>query len=371
MVVQKNPTAKSNLQESRRILVSVPNWVGDAVMATPALEAIRREFPSAHIVHLLRPYVADVLAGTGLADENLHWPIGRSPIKTFRLVREIRSRRFDTAVLLTNSFRSAAVVALGGIARCVGYARDGRSWLLTDRLKPPKRNGRFVPIPAIDYYNEVAARLGCTAVSRRMTLATVLEDEAALDRRLGRHDPARPLVVLNPGANYGSAKCWPAVKYAALADALVDRYNARVVASLGPKERAIADELAASARRPIEIFVDPPLGLGPLKALIRRCRLLITNDTGPRHFAPAFGVPVVTIFGSSDPAWTVTYFDQERNVSLDLDCQPCMERVCPLKHHNCMKMLEPDLVLKAADEFLGRDVSDRAPSGGGMRVESA
>lgn len=342
-------------------------------MATPVLEAIRREFPSAHLVHLLRPYVADVLAGARLADENMHWPSGNSPAALLRLVRAIRRRRFDAAVLLTNSFRSAAVIALGGIPRRIGYARDGRSWLLTDRLEPPKRDGRFLPIPAIDYYNEVAARLGCTALSRRMALATLPEDEAAIDRRLGRHDPLRPLVVLNPGANYGSAKCWPAVKYAALADALVDRYNARVVASLGPKERTIAEELASSARRPIEIFVDPPLGLGPLKALIRRCRLLITNDTGPRHFAPAFGVPVVTIFGSSDPAWTVTYFEHERNVSLDLDCQPCMERVCPLKHHNCMKTLEPELVLKAADEFLGRGIlngaSAAAPSGAGLGVQ--
>ena len=161
-----------------------------------------------------------------------------------------------------------------------------------------------------------------------------------------------PLVVLNPGANYGSAKCWPPEYYAQLADALVERFGARVVASLGPKEREIADRLAAAARRPIDIFVDPPLGLGPLKALVRRCDLLITNDTGPRHFAAAFSVPVVTIFGSSDPAWTETRFAKERMVMLKLDCQPCMERTCPLKHHDCMRRLLPAMVLEKAEELL-------------------
>src|SRR6185503_18077184 len=137
----------------------------------------------------------------------------------------------------------------------------------------------------------------------------------------------------------------------------------RVVASLVPKEREIADRLAAAAKERIEIFVDPPLGIGPLKALIRRARLLITNDTGPRHFAAAFGVPVVTVFGSSDPAWTDTRYEHERIVKLNLDCQPCMKRVCPLKHHNCMQQLEPEQVLAAAEALLRgtRELSIAAP----------
>ncbi len=224
-------------------------------------------------------------------------------------------------------------------------------------MYPPKRDGRFVPVPALDYYNELAVHVGCEPPGDRMELGTATEDEAAIDQRLGGVDSSRPLIVLNPGANYGSAKCWPPEKYAALSDALVKTYNARVVASLGPKEKRIADELAAAVKEPIDIYVDPPLGLGPLKALIRRCDLLITNDTGPRHFAPAFDTPVVTVYGSSDPAWTITRFDKEREVMLDLDCQPCMERVCPLKHHDCMRKLEPELVLNAVKELLGPPVA--------------
>lgn len=340
----------------RRILVSVPNWVGDVVMATAALAAIRRRFPSAKITLLQRRYVDPVLMDSNIADEVIHWPQAERapgmPRTTLELIGELRHQRFDLALLLTNSFRSAMVAYLSRIPRRVGFARDGRSWLLTDRLRPEKSNGRFIPVPALDYYNQLARSLGCEDVNDQLVLATSPADEAAIDERLGSDRADRPLIVLNPGANYGSAKCWPAEKYAALADKLTDRYDARVVASLSPKEREIADRLASAARRPIEIFVDPPLGLGPLKALVRRCRLLISNDTGPRHFAAAFGVPVVTIFGSSDPAWTDTRYSRERIVMLKLDCQPCMERLCPLKHHHCMKLLEPELVLEKVSALL-------------------
>lgn len=301
----------------------------------------------------MRSYVAEVLAGTDLADEQMFWPAGRSFGGLWRLSRDIKHRSIDTALLLTNSFRSALVARMAGIPRRIGYARDGRGWLLNDRLVPEGRRGNYTPVPALDYYNRLARYIGCDDVRDRMHLATTPADEAAIDGRLGECDSSRPLVVLNPGANYGSAKCWPAEKYAALADELTVRYNARVVASLGPKERHIAEALGAAATKPIEIFIDPPLGLGPLKALIKRSRLLITNDTGPRHFAPPFDVPVITIYGSSDPAWTVTRFAKERNVMLSLECQPCMERTCPLKHHDCMRKLEPELVLNAAAEFLG------------------
>jgi len=347
---------QSAIGDPGRILIFVPNWVGDVVMATAGLVAVRRRFPTARITLLERRYVAPVLADLSVADETIYWPeTDPSPGMSRSiagLIAHLRRERFALALLLTNSFRSALVAYLAGARRRVGYARGGRSWLLTDGLKPKKHGHEFVPIPALDYYNALVRHLGCNHVNDQLVLATSPSDEAAIDDRLGSTPPHHPLIVLNPGANYGSAKCWPAEKYAALADELVDRYDARVVASLSPKESEIADRLAAAVRRPIEIFVDPPLGLGPLKALVRRSRLLITNDTGPRHFAAAFGVPVVTIFGSSDPAWTDTRYSQERIAILDLDCQPCMERVCPLKHHHCMKLLEPELVLQKVRELL-------------------
>jgi len=329
-----------------RILITVPNWVGDAVMATAALRAIRGHFHDARIVYLMRPYVAEVLGGADLADKHVFWPPANRPGGYAALIRRLRRERFDAAILFTNSFRSAAVARLAGARRRIGYVRDVRGWMLNDRLYPPRENRRFATISALDYYNALARHAGCHSVGDRLFLATTPADEAAIDTRLGRSDPRSPLVVLNPGANYGPAKCWPAEHYAMLADALVDEFGARVVASLAPGEREIADQITAAAKRPIKVFVDPPLGLGPLKALVRRCRLLVSNDTGPRHFAAAFGVPVVTIFGSSDPAWTDTRYAGETIVRLELDCQPCMERVCPLKHHRCMRDLPVSSVLE-------------------------
>lgn len=347
------------MTDASRILVFIPNWVGDVVMATAALRAVRRRFAGARIVHLMRRYVGDVLAGTEFCDARLFWPDAAGPAADAEaqggsggLLRRLRGERFDLAILLTNSFRSAWVARLSGARRRVGYAREARGWLLTDRLKAPRAGRRWVPIPALDYYNALARHVGCEAPGDELELATSRSDETSIEQRLGRVDPQQPIVVLNPGAGYGPAKCWPAESYAELSDALVSRYGARVVASLGPKEREIGDRLRASARQAIEVFVDPALGLGPLKALIRRCQLLITNDTGPRHFAAAFGVPVVTVFGSSDPAWTETRYALERPVTLDLDCQPCMERTCPLKHHRCMRDLGMELVFAQAASLL-------------------
>lgn len=323
-------------------------------MATPALRAVRRRYRHARIVHLVRPYAACVLEGTGFADETCYWPArrGGSGKGYGSLLLRLRRERFDLALLFLNSFRSAWVALLSGARRRVGYARDGRSWLLTDRLMPKRSGRRFIPVPALDYYAELARFVACDDIEDRLELVAGPDDEAAIDRRVGPEGEGGPLVVLNPGANFGAAKCWPPEYFAALSDQLVTRYGARVVASMVPAEREIADRLATAAREPIEIFIDPPLGLGPLKALIRRADLLITNDTGPRHFAAAFDTPVVTVFGSSDPAWTDTRYAKERIVRLALDCQPCMKRVCPLKHHHCMRQLEPAMVLEAVEEML-------------------
>lgn len=369
-----DPPRYDCVDEPRSILIFIPNWVGDVVMATAALGAIRRTYQHSHIAFLMRPYVADVLAHAGLADEFLFWPDSQAGMgATVRLIRDLRRRDFVAAVLLTNSFRSALVARAAGIPRRLGYARDGRGWLLTEMLRPSRKDGEYVPVPALDYYNDLARAFGCGEAGDRLVLATGPEDEAAVDARLGAIDEDRPLVALNPGANYGSAKCWPAEKYALLAEMLTRQYDARVVASLSPKEKPIADRLAAAARSPIEIFVDPPLGLGPLKALVRRCDLLVTNDTGPRHFAAAFDVPVVTVFGSSDPAWTDTRFAQERIAVLTLECQPCMERVCPLKHHKCMQDLPPEMVMEKIRQLLpasGRRQKRGEPSRDRATVQS-
>jgi len=348
--------------EPRYILVILPSWVGDVVMATPALRALRGRYPAARITYLQRPYVDELLAGSPWHDAVAHWAegTGRGWRDDWRMLRRLAADGPDLAVLFPNSFRAALAARLSGARRRVGYARDGRSFLLTDRLEPQREAGGFAPLPMLDYYRALAERSGAPVEDERLELHTTPEDEARLDERLDPAD-ARPLLVLNPGAAYGMAKCWPAERYAAVADYFSERHGMRVVATCAPNERPVAEAFARAARLPHTVFCEPPLGLGPLKALIRRARLMITNDTGPRHFAAAFNVPVVTIFGSSDPAWTETRHPRERQVMTALECQPCMQRVCPLKHHHCMVWLPLDAVRHAAETLLAATAAGEEP----------
>ncbi|MCK6485035.1 MAG: lipopolysaccharide heptosyltransferase II [Phycisphaerae bacterium] len=348
--------------EPRHILVILPTWVGDVVMATPALRSIRARYPSANITYLQRPNLVDLLAGCPWFDRVESWPPrGWSGLaESAALIRRLRAARFDLAVLFPNSFRTAFVAFLARAKRRVGFDRDGRGLLLTERLKPLRRGRAFVPAPMLDYYRQLVRAIDCPDDDERLELHATPRDVATLDARLNTDD-GRPIAVLNPGASYGVAKCWPAHRYAALADGLTERLGLHVVVTCGPAERDVADRFRAAARRPYTLFVDPPLGLGPLKALVQRARIMVTNDTGPRHFAAAFNVPVVTIFGSSDPAWTECRHPLERKVMTKLDCQPCMKRVCPLGHHNCMNQIDVELVMAAVDELLERGRHDARP----------
>jgi heptosyltransferase-2 len=163
---------------------------------------------------------------------------------------------------------------------------------------------------------------------------------------------------LNPGASFGPAKCWLPERFAEVGDAMADRHRAAVIISCGPKETDIARAVVGRMRRPATVLDRPVLPLGPNKALIRRASLLVTNDTGPRHFANAFGTPLVTIFGPTDPQWTVTGAAQERQVMVKVDCGPCMKRRCPLDHR-CMTQISSQAVLGKAEEVMRSTVSSR------------
>lgn len=336
----------------------LPGWVGDIVLATPAMRALRKHYAEQHITALVRGHLAPVLSGGDWVDEVLHWPgRGSSRPKRHRsflgFAAELRDQRFDIAILLTNSFRSAMLVRLAGIPRRVGYDRDGRGLLLTDKLLPQKAEGKFVPVPMIRYYNAVARYLGCRECPELPELFTSPEDEAAATAVLASAGvrPGQPIVVINPGASYGLAKCWLPERFAEVGDVLSERHGAAIFISCGPKETEIARSVAARMRRPVTVLDRPTQSLGLSKALIRRAGLLLTNDTGPRHFANAFGTPVVTIFGSSDPQWTATAASHEQLMMVDVDCGPCMKRKCPLDHR-CMTRITSQMVLAKAEEAM-------------------
>jgi len=343
---------------ANKILVVLPNWVGDAVLATPALRAIRRGFPESTIGYLMKPYLAELFGGCPWYDKSvfgLGLNKGYGKQTAIKLLTQLRKEKFDLAVLLANSFRSALICSLGKIPRRVGYDRDGRGMLLTDKLLPDRYRGKFLPISALKYYLSITDYLGCRTDNYHLELFTEPEYEAEAESLLKRHGIAsnQPFGLINPGASYGPAKCWPPEYFSKVGDHLAERHGMAPLVVCGPRETKIARQVADRMSKRGIALTDPVVRLGTLKSLVKRCRILVTNDTGPRHFGAAFGVPVVTVFGPTDPQWTETLYVRERQVRIELKCGPCMKRVCSEKHHRCMTEIKPERVKQAVDELLG------------------
>ena len=337
-----------------RIAVFLPNWIGEVVMATPAVRGLRAHFPHAELVAVCKPYVSDTLAGSPWFAHTVHFDAkGPTPQRLWAVAKRLRELHADTAVLFPNSLRAAVAARLGGCRTVVGFGRYFRDVLLTKRLYPVRdRTGKPKPMPALDDYNRVVRLLGGPDPGRRMELFTTPTDEAAAEAAWGRLKVHRfaGVVGLNPGGAFGSSKHWPTEHFAELARFLADRGRS-VLVLCGPSERDTAKEIVAQAGHPgVVSLADEPLSIGLTKAAVRRLSTLVTTDSGPRHFAAAFDVPVVTLFGPTHIAWTETHFERAVHVQKAVPCGPCQLRVCPLDHR-CMTTLTPHDVLGAMDRL--------------------
>ena len=337
--------------------MALPTWVGDAVMATPTLCALRKRFSKAHITFLVEANAQPVIDSSGWMDEVMCWPPrergSRRRRGMMKLAVQVRRRGFDWAVLLPNSFRSALLMRMAGVRRRIGYDRDGRSLLLTDRLRVEREGKKTAVVPMVEYYGRIAEALGCEPPGHRLQLFTEPHSDRFVCARLESLGIAdrRPLVVINPGANYGSAKQWPSERFAAVGDRLIEQQRAAVVITCGPGEEELARSVARTMKHQAFVLDEPRGTLSQLKSLIKRCDLLLTNDTGPRHFAKAFNRPVVTIFGSTIQRLTDTDYSLERKPHVEVDCGPCMLRECPLDHR-CMTGVSVETVYADCCELL-------------------
>jgi heptosyltransferase II len=301
-----------------RLLIVVPSWVGDAVMATPALRLVRSSFPGAFIGGLMRPGIDELLAGTPFFDE-VHVDRAAGVMGPKHAAAKIRPRRYDTALLLTNSFSTALIARIGGIPRRIGYSRDARGFLLTDRLQAPTRpDGRWAVVPAVSYYWHAARALLRSAAkpdpgpadafgmpAARMELGVTPEQERSATALLAKAGlgGSAAFAILNPGGN-NAAKRWPPDRFAEVGRHLAERHNLAVLVNGSPAEADLADAIARDIGSAAVSIASLGVTLGSLKGVVRAARLLVTNDTGPRHIAAALGVPVVSLFGPTDPRWT-------------------------------------------------------------------
>ena len=346
-------------REPRRILLVLPTWVGDVVMATPFVRSLFRRFPEAEISLLMNRHLYPLLEGSPWVERCHFWPPRKKTPEAKQQQRELisalRAEQFDLAVMLPNSLRSAWLCFRAGAKRRVGFNRDGRGLLLTDRIPVPNRTkDGYEPLPLCDYYAVLAEALGMPHPGDGLTLYLTDEADAAVATRLAEEGvrPQQPLVVLCPGANFGASKCWDPARFAAVADQLVRRHDAAIVISPGPGEEPLAEAIRDAMAEPSFLLTAPCLTLGELKSLIADADLLLGNDTGPRHFGRAFETHRVTVFGPTEQRWTDTSHGRETIVKVEVPCGPCHKKVCPLEEQVCMTRVTVDMVLEACEEQL-------------------
>jgi len=351
-----NPESQIPHHESNttggEILVWLPSPMGDAVLCTPALRAIRKHFKTCKISFFATPVVRDVLSPNSFNDK---WLEQRNN-NPFAIAKKLKEHKFKYAILFKNSFASALAVYLAGIPSRIGYAHEGRGFLLTDKLYPPKLpSGKFKPISMIDYYLSIASWLGCETADRNLELLIDPQEEQQFCGKFPQIlNPDGPLVVIVPGGAYGPSKCWGSVRFGQTADWLISNYNATVVISVGPEtlEKQIAEEICNSSKHKLINLAEMPISLGELKALLSIAELVISNDTGPRHIAIALGRKVITLFGPNNPAWTDTSYEDEIQIIGNVHCAPCSKPICKKSEHLCMEAITVEMVCEAAKELL-------------------
>jgi heptosyltransferase-2 len=375
-------------EQIERVVVRGANWVGDAVMTVPALRELRRVLPRAHITLATRPWAEGVFAGADFIDDLLLVDEGRGARAFFRQLRAWRARRFDLAVLFPNAFAPALTAFAARVPARLGYATDGRAPLLTHAVRTPEwRSSRH----EVFYYLNLVADLEralagaaaasstataasstATAASSTATAAMAAANTAAAGREprfdlsvsAARSDEAaellrargatltRPLVALCPGSTNSRAKRWPAERYAALADMLIEEAGADVVLVGAREELGVTREVVALMRRE-PIVLTGETDLARSVAVLGRADLLVTNDTGPAHVAAALGRPVVVIFGPTNPLTTRPFAELAEVVRRPPDCAPCMLRDCPIDHR-CMTAVSPAEVFARSLALLER-----------------
>jgi heptosyltransferase II len=348
---------KLQLSDIRRVVVRAPNWVGDAVIAIPALRELRRVLPQAHITLVSRSGAADIFIDADFVDEVLIYD--RSGLaSTWNQVREWRRRKFDLALLFQNAFEAAVIAFLSGTLTRIGYDTDRRGLLLTRSLPSPawkdERHESF-------YYLNLVAELEqllsdqtpseITAPRFDLYVSEYRKQEAV--RFLSEQGARRgaPLTVLCPGSINSRAKRWPAERYAELADRLVDA-GANVALIGSPAELDVSRQVCEHTRHQ-PIVLTGKTTVGEATAIISIANVLITNDTGPAHVGAALRTPTLVIFGPTNPLTTYPLSANAEIIRRAPDCAPCMLRDCPIDHR-CMTAISPADVFERASILMSQ-----------------
>jgi heptosyltransferase II len=331
-----------------KLLIRATNWVGDAIMALPALRAVRKRFPEAQIAILALPYVADIYRGQGIADELIGYD-RKGEHAGFRgrekLAAELRAEEFSTALLLQNAFDAAWIAWRAGIPERIGYNLDARGLLLTKPIRKPRAG----EIPAHEkfYYLELVKRAGwidATPDIPEISLLVTEEQSRGAEEKLQSFGSKRGAlrIAVGAGASYGSAKCWPPERFAAAFNQLLKAREAEVILFGTPSEVAVSKAIQAGLEQ-AALDLTGKTEIAELPALLSRCAVFVGNDSGAMHVAAAAGLPVVAVFGPTDPYGTAPVTPRCTIVQEKPYCSPCFLRRCPTDHR-CMTAITPERV---------------------------
>lgn len=377
---------------SSQILVRGVNWLGDAVMTTPALIRLREAKPEARLVLLTPAKLAALWVHHPAVDEVIAFAPGES---LWKVARRLRQSAFQAGLIFPNSIRSALELWLGGIPTRIGYAQPGRNWCLTQAVPLPANRVRmrkrspgevrrllrekapFVPIAPpfsahqMHHYLGLAAQLGGRLEPVAPCVSVTDQEMRDVSAKFGLGDVLSqlPLLGLNPGAEYGPAKRWPEEHFAEAASRLDRHTPCAWILTGGPGDAPLCARLAARLkslapahdhRRPVIIDLAGKTSLRELCALLKLCRVLVTNDSGPMHLAAAVGTPVIALFGSTAPELTSPGLPGSGPILLRSPppCAPCFQRTCPVDLR-CLRDIPVDRVVESALGLLSGPASDK------------
>jgi len=332
-----------------KIVVRAPNWIGDSILALPAIAALHENLPEAEIWITGHEWIKDIFSP-------FDYIKGVIPLKDLSRLRGLlknanilQENQFDVGLLLTNSFSSAILFCLAKIPQRWGYNRDYRRFLLT---KSVKIDDSSLSVHQAQYYINLLSGLDIPASSGTLFFK--------LDPAVQQHANdllvslgitfQRPLVCLNPGAFYGSAKRWPASRFAELASLLQERNQADIIIVGSKYEYVLAQAIASHMKLP-PIILSGKTTVSQLAGVLHHATLFVSNDSGPMHVANSLKVPVVALFGPTDPQLTGPYQQPSSVVKKDVDCWPCRYRECPTDHR-CMEDISAEDVYRACIGFI-------------------
>lgn len=338
----------------KKILVRAPNWIGDAVMCLPAVDALKRLYPESRITVLAKARAVPVFLNNPAVDEVVEYEDKKRHSGLFgriRLSGEIRRRGYDLAVLFQNAFDAAFIAFLARVPERAGYARDFRSALLT------------VPVPAtkdiksrhqIFYYLNIVSALGGAVPEKPVPAINISKDEAAWADSFIRENglSGKELIGAAPGASYGPSKRWMPERFSSVLERLVKERNGAALIFGGADDKDACKEVAGALS--LKLDLSGKLSLRESMALISRLTVFITNDSGPMHIGAALGAPTVAIFGSTDDSLTGPLGKKVKVMNKRIECSPCFDRECRFRHYKCLFAIEADEVLRAAEGFMAR-----------------